>query len=194
MHLLKPADVVDQPFEDEAADVDRVAGRRVVHRTTFGQVAVVEHGGQVVGYALQQIFADDDHGRARRAGVLLRAGVDQTVFRHVDRAADEIGRHVADERDVARGGLFIELDAEDRLVRSEMDISGAYVQFDLFGPGQAIEIGAGGRRGFANRAAFLRLFERALAPTAGENVIGALAPGLQIHRNHSELQARAALQ
>src|SRR6266511_1700345 len=60
--------------------------------------------------------------------------------------------------------------------------------------GQAIEVGAGGRRGFANRAEFLRLFERALSPTAGQDVVGALALGLQVHRNHCELQARAALQ
>src|SRR5262245_48627897 len=74
-----------------------------------------------------------------------------------------------------------------------MDVNGPCVELDLFEIRQAIEIGVGGRRGFANGAELPRLFERALSPTAGENVVGALAFGQQVHRNHRELQACASL-
>ena len=73
-----------------------------MQRTAGGQRLVVQHDRQVGRGALEHVFADDDDDHARRAGILLRAGVDQGVLGDIDRAADEIGGGIADQRHTGR--------------------------------------------------------------------------------------------
>jgi hypothetical protein len=57
-----------------------------------------------------------------RADVLLRAGVDQAVARDVDRPRQDVRRHVGDQRHGAGVRRPVVLEADDRLVRADVDV------------------------------------------------------------------------
>jgi hypothetical protein len=67
----------------------------VVERLLGHVRAVLEHDRQdgirrPLGGLLHEVVADDHERRAGRADVLLRAGVDQPVLRHVQRPAEHV--------------------------------------------------------------------------------------------------------
>ena len=56
--------------------------------------AVVEHGGYLAGSLTQCVVLDDGEGHTCHGKVLLRTGIDTIILSHVDRTAEDIGRHV----------------------------------------------------------------------------------------------------
>ena len=144
---------------------------------------------------MQQIFAQDDDRHAGRADVLLRAGVDQPVFRNIQRAADKIRGRIANQRNVRRGNRFGRpFHALDGLVRGEVQIRRLRIQLQFVLGRDAVEVGRFGGRGEVDRAALLRFLDRGLRPVAGQDGIDRDAGRAQVHRDHAELQVRASLQ
>ena len=86
------------PFHDQADDVNREGGRRVVEGFFFDVRAVLEQGREIFVGALGKILADDDDGGAAGTEIFLRAGEDQAEFLHVHGARGDVGRHVGDQR------------------------------------------------------------------------------------------------
>src|SRR5207244_6021621 len=110
---------------------------------------------------------------ARRAEVLLRAGIDQPVLADVQRAAVHVARRVGDEGHAGRyRGLAAPLRAVDGVVGGEVHVGWIGRVLDLVRLGDAV--GAGGRaagRDVHLAAQDLRLLHRLLRPHAGEEVV-----------------------
>src|SRR5699024_1685 len=105
-----------------AAAVDGPAGGGVVHGAVVGVDLVAQIGGHVGGQVVpDQVLADDDHGGAGGAHVLLHAGPDQAVVRDVAGLGEEHGALVADQ-DLALGvGQLLPGGAVDGLVLADID-------------------------------------------------------------------------
>lgn len=130
---------------------ERGVRNALVHRIAVGEILVHEHGRdsraserdgkvgidcEIANQPLapythskertDQVLADDNHADSSRPKVLLSSSVDDTVLGDVDRAGEEIGGHVANDRDVSKlvereglpavRGVGRELDSIDRLV------------------------------------------------------------------------------
>ena len=87
-----------QPLEHEARHVPAEGRRRIEHRAGIGHGAVVEDRRRAGARAAQQVIAHDHDRDSRRTDVLLRARVDEPEARHVERARQDAGGHVRDER------------------------------------------------------------------------------------------------
>ena len=181
------------PLEDQSHHVDGECGRGVVQGAAGGQRLVIEHDRQVGRRALDQVIADNDHGHTGRPGVLLGAGIQHGILRDVERAADEIGRGIADQGNAGRRGRLSEIfHAMDGLVGCEVQVGSVRVEVEIVG--QAIEallLGVGGGASGTQLGSFL---DGRLAPGAGDDVVGGGTGGAQVHRQHGELQSGAALQ
>ena len=77
---------------------------------------------------------------------------------------------------------------------AEVDVGGLGVEFELVLGGQAVEVIGFAVEGHAGGAQLGGFFEGGLAPRTGDDVIGRGAGGAQVHGQHGELQAGAALQ
>src|SRR5579883_563834 len=120
LDLREAADLLD-PREHVADEVDAERRGRVVERLVLGVDAVLEDLREVLAAALEELVPGDADDDAARADVLLGAGIDEREGADVERAPEEVARHVADERGgagVGEGGLRREvpLDAVDGLV------------------------------------------------------------------------------
>ena len=195
VHRLQTAHLAEQPVGNQLDHVDRKDGRRVQQRLSGRQLAVVEHGRQSVRHVLNQIVADDHDGHARRPGVLLGAGVEDAVLLDRHGPAQKVTRRIAHQRHVAHFRLPGKLHTLDRLVRGDVYVGGLRVQVQLRRFGHARVAGLVAVPGYPRVALDGGLGHRLLAPRAGENEVGRLAGAAQeVHRNHSELHLRPALQ
>ena len=85
------------------ADAERV--RRVVHRALASRTSrYCASGGRSVAPVSTKSLSRDHERDARRAEVLLRAGVDQAVVRERQRPAEDVARRIAHERRRRAGG------------------------------------------------------------------------------------------
>lgn len=101
-------------LEDQPGHVNCVSRRGVVHALVLGSSLVLEHerGHQARVNAVEEVVADNHDGQTGGSDVLLGAKVDQAKLGDVNRAREDVGRHVADERDrrvdvVAREDAFL---------------------------------------------------------------------------------------
>src|SRR5216684_3514534 len=85
LHSLNSAFGFD-PFQDQAHDVNRERGRRVIERLLLDVRAVLKKRGEILVSALSEILANDDDGDARRAQVFLSAGKDEAELFYIDGA------------------------------------------------------------------------------------------------------------
>ena len=74
------------------------------------------------GAALDEVLANDHHGHAGGAGVLLGTGVDEAVALDVERHGQEAARDVSHEGRRPAVGQLVELRAEDRVVLADVDV------------------------------------------------------------------------
>ena len=140
---------------------------------------------------LGQIPADDDHRDAGRAEVFLRARVNQTELRDVDRAGENVGGHVRHQRGGGRGEAF-PLRAGDGLGGGEVHVGRAGRDVERVEFGQA-----GGDVLFrvsdhVNPANELGLLGGLGGPGARVDIVGDLAGAQQVHGHQGELRRRAA--
>ena len=139
--------------------------------------AVIQHRRQrlVAGGTGDEVLADDDERDARGSDVLLRAGVDEAVLRDVDRAAEDVGRVVADQRHVADVGQRAVFRALDRVVRGHVHVGRARRELQLGLLRQArVVLALRGRR-HVDGADLLRFLDRLVGPGAAVDVVGRLA-------------------
>ena len=185
------AALLRHPLEHQAREVPAERVRRVQHRAFLRLRRIVQDRRQRRRAAREQVVAHDHHHQAGGADVLLRAGVDDPVLRDVDRAREDVRRHVGHDRHAGRVGQVVHLDAADRLVRRDVDVGSLRVP--RIPVGQAQELRRFARAGDAHRAGRLRFLRGLLAPGARDDVVGTAAGG-EVHRDLREMQRRAALQ
>ena len=89
-HRLQAA-LLLEPLEHEAREVPAEGRRRVEHGAFVGHGLEVPHGRRAGARLADEVVAHDHDADARRADVLLRAGVDEAELRHVDGARQDGG-------------------------------------------------------------------------------------------------------
>ena len=107
LHGLEAA-LLLEPLEHQAGEVPAEGRRRVEHGAFIGHGLEVPHRRRAWARLADQVVAHDHDADARRADVLLRAGVDEAELRDVQRSRQDgrgevrHQRHVADVRACSR--------------------------------------------------------------------------------------------
>ncbi len=174
-------------------------GGRVQQGPGLGVRAVLQDGRQVLAAAVDELALRDDDRDPARADVLLGAGVDHRERRRVDRARQEVARHVADLRRGAEARQLEVLHAVDGLVARPVHVRRRRIELGLVGArGAPVAALLGGRRDARPRAGDrrprARFGVRLRAPGAVGDVVRRAAGRQEAHRHERELQRRAALQ
>mmetsp|Transcript_16646 Transcript_16646/g.22915 ORF Transcript_16646/g.22915 Transcript_16646/m.22915 type:complete len:386 (-) Transcript_16646:77-1234(-) len=188
-HLLGVLEVL-------AHGVQREARGRVVHGAgiSAGLPAHVRRADLQLVLAAGKIIADDAHGDARGADVLLQPGVDVGVLAHLDGLGAEVGGHVGHQGHIADLRRVLPLHAVHGLVGAVVDVRGCGVQL----PGARVRDGRVlGRLGVAGAladAVLGRLLHGLVAPDPGDQVVDlGLRRAGHVQRHGRELQRRSAL-
>ena len=132
--------------------------------------------------------------RPAGATFFLRASVQKAEFRDVDRAAQNTGGNVRDERHAAGIGQLLEHGAVDRVVHADVEVVrvGAELIFvERRDAAEVVVLRGGDGLAVAEAAGLLVGLRRKLA---GEHVVGLAALRHQVERDHRELRGSAALQ
>ena len=194
LHVLEAADVVFEPFEHQFRHVDAVARRGVEHGVGIHVGLIVEHGRGDVAGVTHEILTDDDHGQTGGRHVLLRTGIQHTEAADVDRLGQDAGRHVRDQRNIARLRQFMINRAVDGVVHADVEIvriGGEGGRIQLRDVRERLVLGAGH---LVCVTVTSGLFERLGRPLTGDDKIRFSAPVHQVERHHGELRGRTALQ
>ena len=149
-------------------------------------------GGLRVQIVTDQILADDDHGHAGGAHVLLHTGPDQAVVGDVAGAGEEHGGLVGHQHMALGVGQLVPGGAVDGLVFADVDIVAVVGDVQIAAIGDVGEVLILGGGDDVHLAEFLGLGNGLLGPCAGFD-IDRLAILHQIHRDHGKLQRCAAL-
>ena len=80
----------------------------------------------------KKVLTDDHHREACRGHVLLRAGVDHSVLRHVYRLGKDAGRKIRHQRYVSCLGKGMPFGSEDGIVLADMHVVRVGVQRQFF--------------------------------------------------------------
>ena len=194
LHDLYAAHLLD-PLENEAENVDAVRGGRVVHGALVGHGLPVEHDRVLFErIRAEQVLTDDDDGNARRAHVLLRAGVDHAVLGNVNRLGEDVRGHIRNERYACRGlGVVLVLGAVDGVVCADVEVVCVRTDVQLSLRRYAVEIALLGGEGNMDVAELDRFLVCVVGEVTGQRVVR-LAGLEQVHRDRCELGRSAALQ
>ena len=139
--------------------------------------------------------AVDDHDRQPRGGhIFLRPGIDDAVFRHVHRVREDLRGHVAHERHAAGLRHILPRRTEDRVVGAVIKILCLRRERELGLRRDAVKAGSLARCRDMHAAVLFRFLRGDIGKIAGHGVIGRVALGGQIERDHRKLERRAALQ
>ena len=83
---------------------------------------VVEHSRRNIHRTADQILADDNDGKAGRTHVFLRAGIEKTELRNVNRLGQSAGADVRDQRNAAGIRKLMVLCSVNCIVQADMEI------------------------------------------------------------------------
>lgn len=139
--------------------------------------------------APQKITPRNDDGEARGREILLRRRPDDAVARPVDRAGEEVARHVGDKRDaLGRHRGRRKFDTVHRFVVAVIDIGGGIRPVALRGVGN-VALRADDRFSAADAA---RFFERRRTPEPRDEISARFTPK-EVCGHHRELRTASAL-
>jgi hypothetical protein len=156
--------------------------------------AIIQHRGQVVWYAREQVPTQDHDCDAGGPEILLGMGVNQGEVFCLDRPGQEIGRHVAYAKHIVSADDAVELKALDGLIGSVVQVGGVGVVGQISVSRQVRVRGVASIPDDANGAFSASLGNGLAAPVTADDVVsGPVAAAKQGHGNHRELQAGAAL-
>ena len=147
------------------------------------------HRRQITDDLVQHVLADDGESHTRGSQVFLCSAVDHGVFRDVDRAGENVRRHVGDQGHGRREVLVV-LRTVDRIIRGNMHI----VQVGR--DGEALrdvgEIFVLGRRQHLDLTVTLGLFDSLLRPHTRIHIAGFFAQ--EVRGNFIKIGTRTAAQ
>ena len=153
---------------------------------------VVQIGDKVTTAASKQIGADHHHCQTGRTQVLLGSAVDEVEAVPVDRAAQEVGAHVCNQRQ-AHLGEVRKANSADRLVAGQVHEHGTIADLDLVGTGHAAEVALGTAPRLVDVGNQTGLGQCLSSPRPGVHITGRVARGQEVHGNQPELEAGTAL-
>ena len=133
-----------EPAEGEHGDIHGEYGRRIEHGPVLDMQPVVHDARYLARYLAEHAFAYGHHGGARRAHVLLNAGVYQGIAVKIHLTAQDVGAHICDQGNVRFRG-FLPLRTINGIVGGDVQVSGLLGYRELLGDVIVIAVfGAGG--------------------------------------------------
>ena len=118
------------PLEHQSRHIDRVARRRVVHRTFLRMDFVIEIDRRVSRTAADEVFSDDDDRNPCRTYVFLCARENQAKVFYIIYFRQEVGGLIRSEDDVPGIRDVAVTAAVDRIVGGDIHIIG--VRAEIF--------------------------------------------------------------
>ena len=183
-----------EPVEHETEHINIVARGRIVHGILVDH-ALIAHHQRRNGALVPGERAVDDHDRQPRGGhVLLCPGIDDAEFRHVHRVREDLRGHITHDRHAAGLRHILPRRTEDRVVGAVIKILCLRRERKLLLRRDAVKAGSLARCRDVHAAVFSRFLRGDIGKVAGHGVIGRVALGGQIERDHRKLERRAALQ
>ena len=183
-----------EPCEHEAEDVDIPARRRVVHRVLVDHTLIAVHDRRDRQLMSGKRTVNDRDREPRGCHVLLRTGKDHAVLRHVHRARENVGRHIARERHAAGLGHILPFRTVDGVIGAIVKVRSTGRELQLALLRDAGVTAGGGICRDVHRAVLLGFFCRASGKVPGHGVIRRAVRPHQIKRDHRKLRRSAALQ
>ena len=192
LHCSQAA-VFFQPFKHQFADVNGVAGGRVIKRIVVRLDLIVEHGRRDVTCFAEQVLADNANGKTCGRHILLCAAVNHTEFCNIQRLRQEAGGNIRNQRHVAGVGQFVIYRAVNGVVHADIEIirvrrKGGFVKFRNIRESLVC-----GRSDNVHFAVFLRFGAGFFCPLAGDDIICFAAAVHKVQRNCGKLGGSAAL-
>ena len=153
-----------KPFQGLVHHEDGEYGRGVEHGFFLEMYAIIKHCRDIPAYFAETILTDDGECHASRAGILLRATVNQRILTHINAAAEDIGRHICNERNGAVN-ILLDFRTVDGIVGGNMQVVKIRGDFESLGDiAVVLVLGAGDCIGIAQA---LGLLEGLVRPHAG---------------------------
>lgn len=191
VHLFDGFDAAEflEPLERAVHHVHGKDRRRVEHVLRVDVGLEVQHGRNRAVHLAEQVLADDGHGHASAADVLLGAAIDDTEVRDVDLAGEEVGAHVGHEEAGLRLREVLPFRTVDGVVGSHVEVRGVVAELQVLvdvvvdvGLGVASDIGGTEKLGF---------LVSLVGPNASQGVVGRSVLVQEVHREHAEQEGTA---
>src|SRR5690606_23247288 len=141
----------------------------------------------------QQILSDDDDREARRPDVLLCAGINHSKARHVVLLAQDVGRHIGNERLASRVRNVWIHRTIDGVVGCDVDVVGIWRDHAGIHFGYIAEVFVFGTGDYVHRSVSFCFGNGLLRPRAGVYIVGLAGLGKQVERYHRKLCRRTPL-
>ena len=133
VHLFDSFDTAEilEPLESAVHDVHGEYRRRVEHVLVVDVGLEVEHRRDGAVHLAEQVLADDRHGHASAADVLLGAAIDDTEVRNVDLTGEEVGAHVSHEEARLRLREVVPFGTVDGVVGGHVEVRGVVAELEV---------------------------------------------------------------
>lgn len=181
-----------EPLEGAVHHVHSKYRRRVEHVLCIDVGLEVQHGGDSAVHLAQQVLADDGHGYACAADVLLGAAIDNAEVGHVNLTGEEVGAHVGHEEPGLRLRDVVPFRTVDGVVGGNVQVGGVVAHLQVL-VDAAVGFGLG-VAGHVHVTEQLGLFAGLVGPHAGQRVVGGGVLVQEVHGEHAEQQGASAAQ
>ena len=174
------------PLESLKSRVDGQYRRSIEHSVLVDVGLVVEHCRDSAVNLTQSVFLNDNESNACRSEVLLSTAIDDRIFAYINRARENVARHIGYHRHVDIG-VVVDLSTIDGVVGGDVEIIAVGSNSVTL---RDIVVVIGFRRThyiyFTKQLGFLNSL---VSPCAGVEIRCLLIE--QVIRNHAELEACA---
>ena len=188
----RQAALIQQPLGHEIYQVDAEYRRSIVGRIMIRKGFIVHHSRQLRVPAFQEIFLGHDHGYPGRTDVLLGPIVYQGKFINRDGPAQDIRRHIHDQRHFSRIGIIKILQSFSGTVPCQVQIGTVFRQLQLFRAGNPVQTRSFATVDFHGFPYLVGLFDGLFREGAGNGISRHFIWGQEVHGDHRELQRSSA--
>jgi acyl-CoA synthetase (AMP-forming)/AMP-acid ligase II len=161
---------IDQMTCDQPHDVDR-KHRWGIEQGVFGAHVGIAQGRRCSRRAaLEKIAPDDDQSHPGGSGIFLRPGIDQAKWRDVDRLAQDVRRHIANQRHIAGLRHERKLRADNGVVTRVVEIRRGGIDVVVMRQGNAAIVRRCARPGSSSITDLLGLAQSGCTPLPGDEI------------------------
>ena len=186
VHLFDSFDTAEvlEPLESTVHHVHSENRRRIEHVLVVDVGLEVQHGRYCAVHLAEQVLADDRHGHASAADVLLSAAINDTKVRDVDLTGEEVGTHVCHEEAGLRLREVVPFRTVDGVVGRHVKVSGVVAELQvLVDAAVGFGLGVASGESVTEQLSFLVSL---VCPNASQSVVGRGILVEEVHRKHAE--------
>ena len=191
VHLFDGFDTAEflEPLERTVHHVHGEYRRRVEHVLCIDVGLEVEHGRDVAIHFTEKVLADDRHGHACAADVLLSTAINDAEIRNVDFAGEEVGTHVSHQEAGLRSRELLPFRTVNGVVCRYVEIRSVVGKLQIL-----VNVVVDVCLGIASDVHITELLGfliSLICPDTGESVVSRCVLGEEVHREHAEEKGAA---